>query len=472
MKNHFKKVTLTLLALFAGASCSSGKRAPSLDNRKISRFGSYASVGYGSKGEENAQKKNRKQQNRIGKSERLVLDNRNGDRNHYVSKAPFTLVGESDGMLEDLVVDGSDIAEIRIDGYADLPGFIAFSYGDKKEGENYKLNTAFSDGNGRFLSGHRWNLSEFSHLYLLSKKTGMLYDFQKAQENLGVGNVFFGGEDALYVEPNLQFGNKSDVPFTVTETTDKNHYRIMEADGVLEFTKSFSYRIFDSLSLPSYIDSYGNFLLNNGSVISTSGRILSPDSFTPKVEEFEYDYFIDRIYTKIGHANYYLNDKTELVELGDRIGCVTEETEVPEIDKMLSTMDSMHLITATNNEYFYFNSNNHMVFKLEYTSTFSYTVEKWADISMDDFVRANNKIYFVRDNVVFSYNPIDNSVKNLQVEGYQITGIGMDESGLITISGYDSMLRAFVGYLTSEETISMSPVTTDGYFVYALSPLN
>ena len=178
MKQIFKRSLLLTLSLFGIASCS--KKPVSLDNVKVQKFDSYTSLGYGSqKAEENSEEKTSHKFSKIKKR-------CNFQHGPLSSDQPFTLIGGTDGKIENLQVSlGDQMQGINIDSYCDLPGFIGFSYGDNHEGNKYSLQTCLrNDESELYPCWACWNwYGDTNPQYLLSKKTGKIYDFAKASSD-------------------------------------------------------------------------------------------------------------------------------------------------------------------------------------------------------------------------------------------------------------------------------------------------
>lgn len=475
MKQIIKRSLLLTLSLFGIVSCS--KEPVSLDNVKVQKFDSYTSLGYGSqKAEENSEEKTSHKFTKIKKQYNFR------DDPYYVlsSDQPFTLIGSIDGKLENLQVSlGDQMQGINIDSYCDLPGFIGFSYGDNHEGDKYYLHTYLRyDGlDGSELYPYWYWYRDSNPQYLLSKKTGKIYDFSKASSDLGLDSVFLGGSSALYVKPDLnrtptQEGKE---PETANNTNvDGSYYRLVEADNELFFNRAFSYNVFSSLGIMNG-DKYGNFLTEKSEVITTEGQIKRAEAFPLNPVVFQYDWYFDLIYTQIKGEFYYLNEKSELVKADGKIGCVTKgESELDEtmILKLAEKRRHNSFIVEDSNVKYYYNSYIQSVVKIKILSDFSYSVSFIHDISREDSLAANGMIYFLRDSKIYQYNPITDSEKELQVDGYRLNGLSLDDYGNVKVTGYDSSLSAFTGYLMKDGTISMKPVITDGYMTYSLTPIN
>lgn len=199
MKHIFKESLLLTLFLFDIASCST----LSLDNAEVQKFDSYTSLGFGTQeAEEKSEEKTSRKLSKIKKQYNF----RDGPYSYYSSDQPFTLIGSTDGKIENLQVSlGNRMQGINIDSYCDLPGFIGFSYGDRHD-DKYHLTTFMSDYE---LGCPCWNWKRDTNpQYLLSKKTGKIYDFTKASSDLNLDCTFIGGSGALYVKPVLSFTSK------------------------------------------------------------------------------------------------------------------------------------------------------------------------------------------------------------------------------------------------------------------------
>ena len=467
MKQIFKRSLLLTLSLFGIASCS--KKPVSLDNVKVQKFDSYTSLGYGSqKAEEKSKEKTahkfskiKKRYNFRGKPY-LVLS----------SDQPFTLIGSTDGKIENLQVSlGAQMQGINIGSYCDLPGFIGFSYGDNHEDNKYHLHKTFRSNKSELYPCWDW-YRDTNPPYLLSKKTGKIYDFAKASSDLGLAPVFLGGSSALYVKPDLnrtptQEGKES---VSVDNThVDRSYYRLVEADNELFFNRAFSYNAFSSLGRMKG-DKYGNFLTEKSEVITTEGQIKRAEEFSLNPVAFQYDWYFDLIYTQINGEFYYLNEKSELVKADGKIGCVTNGESM--LDKLADESCYNSLIVEDSNTKYYYNFYMESVIKVKILSNFSYSVSFIHSISCEDSLAANGMVYFLRDSKIYQYNPITDNEKELQVDGYRLNGLSLDDYGNVKVTGYDSSLSAFTGYLMKDGTISMKPVITDGYMTYSLTPIN
>lgn len=481
MKQIFKRSLLLTLSLFGIASCS--KKPVSLDNVKVQKFDSYTSLGYGSqKAEENAEEKTSHKFSKIKKR-----NNFSDDPCHVLSSdQPFTLIGSTDGKIENLQVSlGDQMQGINIGSYCDLPGFIGFSYGDNHEGNKYQLYTFLRNETSEGYPCWNW-YGDTNPQYLLSKKTGKIYDFAKASSDLGLAPVFLGGSSALYVKPDLnriptQEGKESVAVDNTKESVavdntnvDWSYYRLVEADNELFFNRAFSYNAFLSLGRMKG-DKYGNFLTEKSEVITTEGQIKRAEEFPLNPVAFQYDWYFDLIYTQINGEFYYLNEKSELVKADGRIGCVTKgESEVDEdmVDKLAGESYGNSLIVEDSNVKYYYNYLMQSVVKIKILSDFSYSVSFIHRIFQEDSLVANGMMYFLRDSKIYQYNPITDSEKELQVDGYRLNDLSLDDYGNVKVTGYDSSLSSFTGYLMKDGTISMKPVITDGYMTYSLTPLN
>ena len=445
MKQIFKRSLLLTLSLFGIASCS--KKPVSLDNVKVQKFDSYTSLGYGSqKAEENSEEKTSHKFSKIKKR-------CNFQHGPLSSDQPFTLIGSTDGKIENLQVSlGNRMQGINIDSYCDLPGFIGFSYGDRHD-DKYHLTTFMSDYE---LGCPCWNWKRDTNpQYLLSKKTGKIYDFTKASSDLNLDCTFIGGSGALYVKPVLSFTSKQE--------EDWCYYRLVEEDNELFFNRAFSYKAFESLGIKSG-DKYGNFLTEKNEIITTEGQIKGAEAFSLGAVAFQYDGYFDLIYTQIKGEYYYLNEKSELVKADGKIGCVNSD------DSLFVSYNDL-IVEDSNAKYYYYLYRESVV-KIEVLSDFSYSVSFLRDISNIDSLVANGVIYFLRDSKIYQYNPITDYEKELQVDGYRLNDLSLDDYGNVKVTGYDSSLSSFTGYLMKDGTISMKPVITDGYMTYSLTPIN
>ena len=465
---------LLTLSLFGIVSCSKEKNV-SLDNVEVQKFDSYTSLGYGSQKAEKSEEKNSAKLSKIKKQYNF----RDGPFSVFSSDQPFTLIGSTDGKIEKLQVSlGNQMQGINIDSYCDLPGFIGFSYGDDQDGEEkYHLSVYLKNYESE--NYPNWCCTKTNPQYLLSKKTGKIYDFAKASSDLGLDYVFLGGSSALYVKPDFsrtptQEGKTS---ISVGNTNvDRYYYRLVEAGNELFFNRAFSYNVFSSLGSLNG-DKYGNFLTENSEVITTEGQIKRPEEFSSDAVTFQYDWYFDLIYTQIKGEFYYLNEKSELVKADGKIGCVTNDESMPYIDyidKLAGRGNYSHssLIVEDSNAKYYYNSYMESVVKIKILSDFSYSINFIHNISREDSFIANGLIYFLRDSKIYQYDPITDSEKELQVDGYRLTDLSLDDYGNVKVTGYDSSLSSFTGYLMKDGTISMKPVITDGYMTYSLTPIN
>ena len=472
MKQIFKKSLLLTLSLFGIVSCSKEKEDKttlSLDNAKVQKFDSYTSLGFGTqKAEEKSEEKTSRKFSKIKKQYNF----KDGPYLYYSSDQPFTLIGSTDGKIENLQISlGDQMQGINIDSYCDLPGFIGFSYGDHHDGDKYYLYTFLK--NYELESYPCWNWKRDANpQYLLSKKTGKIYDFAKASSDLGLDSVFLGGSGALYVKPDfshtpIQVGKESEsVDLT---NVDWCYYRLVEADNELFFNRAFSYNAFSSLGRMSG-DKYGNFLTEKSEIITTAGQIKRAEAFSLDAVAFQYDWYLDLIYTQIKGEYYYLNEKSELVKVDGRIGCVTGGD--PLLDKLADKRSYNNLIVEDSNAKYYYNSYMQSVVKIKVLTDFSYSVSFLRDISNEDSLAANGLIYFLLDSKIYQYDPITGNEKELQVDGYRLIDLSLDDYGNVKVTGYDSSLSSFTGYLMKDGTISMKPVVTDGYMTYSLTPIN
>lgn len=446
MKHIFKESLLLTLFLFDIASCST----LSLDNAEVQKFDSYTSLGFGTQeAEEKSEEKTSRKLSKIKKQYNF----RDGPYSYYSSDQPFTLIGSTDGKIENLQVSlGNRMQGINIDSYCDLPGFIGFSYGDRHD-DKYHLTTFMSDYE---LGCPCWNWKRDTNpQYLLSKKTGKIYDFTKASSDLNLDCTFIGGSGALYVKPVLSFTSKQE--------EDWCYYRLVEEDNELFFNRAFSYKAFESLGIKSG-DKYGNFLTEKNEIITTEGQIKGAEAFSLGAVAFQYDGYFDLIYTQIKGEYYYLNEKSELVKADGKIGCVNSD------DSLFVSYNDL-IVEDSNAKYYYYLYRGSVV-KIEVLSDFSYSVSFLRDISNIDSLVANGVIYFLRDSKIYQYNPITDYEKELQVDGYRLNDLSLDDYGNVKVTGYDSSLSSFTGYLMKDGTISMKPVITDGYMTYSLTPIN
>lgn len=446
MKHIFKESLLLTLFLFDIASCST----LSLDNAEVQKFDSYTSLGFGTQeAEEKSEEKTSRKLSKIKKQYNF----RDGPYSYYSSDQPFTLIGSTDGKIENLQVSlGNRMQGINIDSYCDLPGFIGFSYGDRHD-DKYHLTTFMSDYE---LGCPCWNWKRDTNpQYLLSKKTGKIYDFTKASSDLNLDCTFIGGSGALYVKPVLSFTSKQE--------EDWCYYRLVEEDNELFFNRAFSYKAFESLGIKSG-DKYGNFLTEKNEIITTKGQIKGAEAFSLGAVAFQYDGYFDLIYTQIKGEYYYLNEKSELVKADGKIGCVNSD------DSLFVSYNDL-IVEDSNAKYYYYLYRESVV-KIEVFSDFSYSVSFLRDISNIDSLVANGVIYFLRDSKIYQYNPITDDEKELQVDGYRLNDLSLDDYGNVKVTGYDSSLSSFTGYLMKDGTISMKPVITDGYMTYSLTPIN
>lgn len=450
MKHIFKESLLLTLFLFDIASCST----LSLDNAEVQKFDSYTSLGFGTQeAEEKSEEKTSRKLSKIKKQYNF----RDDSISRHLSDQPFTLIGSTDGKIENLQVSlGNRMQEINITGYCDLPGFIGFSYGNQYNGDKYYLDTIFP--NYQFRNCLYWNwVHDANSQYLLSKKTGKIYDFTKASSDLGLDSIFLGGSGALYVKPNAE------------HEEDGCYYRLVEEDNELFFNRAFSYNAFSSLGRMS-VDKYGNFLTKKGEIITTEGQIKRAEAFSLDAVAFQYDWYFDLIYTQIKGEYYYLNEKSELVKADGKIGCVNSDDSL--LDKLAEERSYNNLIIEDSNAKYYYNSRMESVVKIEILSDFSYSVSFLRNISNIDSLVANGVIYFLRDSKIYQYNPITDDEKELQVDGYRLNDLSLDDYGNVKVTGYDSSLSSFTGYLMKDGTISMKPVIIDGYMTYSLTPIN
>lgn len=446
MKHIFKESLLLTLFLFDIASCST----LSLDNAEVQKFDSYTSLGFGTQEtEEKSEEKTSRKLSKIKKQYNF----RDGPCSYYSSDQPFTLIGSTDGKIENLQVSlGNRMQGINIDSYCDLPGFIGFSYGDRHD-DKYHLTTFMSDYE---LGCPCWHWKpDTNPQYLLSKKTGKIYDFTKASSDLDLDCTFIGGSGALYVKPVLSFTSKQE--------EDWCYYRLVEEDNELFFNRAFSYKAFESLGKKSG-DKYGNFLTEKNEIITTEGQIKRAEAFSLGAVAFQYDGYFDLIYTQVKGEYYYLNEKSELVKADGKIGCVNSD------DSLFVSYNDL-IVEDSNTKYYYYLYRESVV-KIEVLSDFSYSVSFLRDISNIDFLVANGVVYFLRDNKIYQYNPITDDEKELQVDGYRLNDLSLDDYGNVKVTGYDSSLSSFTGYLMKDGTISMKPVITDGYMTYSLTPIN
>ncbi len=87
-------------------------------------------------------------------------------------------------------------------------------------------------------------------------------------------------------------------------------------------------------------------------------------------------------------------------------------------------------------------------------------------------VISNGFIYYVKDNSIYKYDALSDEKSELKVNGYRLTGIDMDDYENIKVTGFDSSLNSFSGYLTKDNQIVLEPILTDGYLTYSLTSLN
>lgn len=459
MKHIFKKSLLLTLFLFGIASCS--KESPlSLDNAEVQKFDSYTSLGFGTQeAEEKSEEKTSRKFSKIKKQYNF----RDGPTFRHLSDQPFTLVGSTDGKIENLQVSlGDRMQGINIDSYCDLPGFVGFSYGDQHRGDKYYLYTFYPDYVSENYPCWHWQC-DTNPQYLLSKKTGKIYDFTKASSDLDLDFSFLGGSGALYVKPALIC--------TPEQEGDWCYYRLVEEDNGLLFNRAFSYNAFSSLGRMNG-DKYGNFLTEKNEIITTEGQIKKAETFSLDVVAFQYDWYFDLIYTQIKGEYYYLNEKSELVKADGKIGCVNSGDSFHVQGNLAEERSYNNLIIEDSNAKYYYNSHMESVVKIEVLSDFSYSVSFLRNISNKDSLVANGVIYFLRDSKIYQYNPITDNEKELQVDGYRLNDLSLDDYGNVKVTGYDSSLSSFTGYLMKDGTISMKPVITDGYMTYSLTPIN
>lgn len=453
MKHIFKESLLLTLFLFDIASCST----LSLDNAEVQKFDSYTSLGFGTQeAKEKSEEKTSRKLSKIKKQYNF----RDGHISRHLSDQPFTLVGSTDDKIENLQVSlGNRMQGINIKSYCDLPGFIGFSYGNEYSGDKYYFYTVFPDYQFRNCPCWEWGRdTNTTQQYLLSKKTGKIYDFTKASSDLGLDSTFIGGSGALYAKPAL-IG-------TPEHEEDECYYRLVEEDNELFFNRAFSYNVFSSLGGKSG-DKYGNFLTEKGEIVTTDGQIKRAEAFSLGAVAFQYDWYFDLFYTQIKGEYYYLNEKSELVKADGKIGCVNS------YDSLLAEGRSYNnLIIEDSNAKYYYNPYMESVVKIEILSNFSYSVSSLRNISNKDSLVANGVIYFLRNSKIYQYNPITDDEKELQVDGYRLNDLRLDDYGNVKVTGYDSSLSSFTGYLMKDGTISMKPVITDGYMTYSLTPIN
>ncbi len=475
-------VVASFLLLTLAVSCQSTEKEAtiSLDNKTIQDFSSYTSIGYGSAAANASTESNTKKAKFARKNKNIKEVNpfQKIEREEYeiTSTVPFSLIGQEGDNIKNLKVqNNSNQMDIEISGYCELPDFIAFSYGSRYENQCYNLRIVHAYPENQL---NCWKLKPFENVYLLSKKTGKIYDFSKVKDELGLQQNFIGGTKAFYVIPEeLQYISNG----TGDDNTEKdnNYYRITEENESLVFTKSFSYKAFNSLNITK-TDKYGNFMNEQGTeIVTTNGTLLNKSTLPTGVNSFKYDAYLNTIYADSDTEHYYLNSSSEFSKTNGPIGCQNEYTE-QEIawgetyDHLIESLytKAIRLYTSENKTYYYSLVESGVIsFTME--SDYAYTIEKVLEIPNANVI-TDNYIYYFDDstNTIYKYDLRTYSRTELTVDGYRLTNIDMDDYGNITVSGYDSSLNSFTGYLTQDDKIVLEPIVTDGYLTYSLTPLN
>ncbi len=472
-------VVASFLLLTLAVSCQSTEKEAtiSLDNKTIQDFSSYTSIGYGSAAantstESNTKKAKSSRNNSIYLNSKKYLYNQVSSV--HSSTVPFTLIGQGNGKLANLKVQNGDKQlDIEISEYCELPNFIAFAYGSNYTNHKYEFSVHYPY-EGENLLNH-WELYNTDNIYFLSKKTGKIYDFSKATDELGLRAYFIGGTEAFYVRPDEYGYPINDSGVTLIER-ECNYYRISEGTDSLVFTKAFSFKAFKSMGILKS-DKYGNITNESGTeIITTSGTIMSKASLPSGADSFQYDAYLNLIYTKDENDNYYyLNATSDLVKAEGPVGCQVSEDETEWKDfvfKYFSTLNNFIEICRIDNTTYYFNFSSNNVLAITMLSDFSYSVTSILETHCEKAYALNNALYYVEDNSIYKYDPSNNTKTELTVDGYRINDIDMDDYGNITVSGYDSSLNSFTGYLTQDDKIVLEPIVTDGYLTYSLTPLN
>ncbi len=470
-------IAASLLLLSLTVSCSiATTRTISLDNKIIQSFSSFSSIGYGSVANLTAEQNQKKEKKANRNIKQMRSEDQLGTGTRFISSStPFTLIGQEKGKLSNLTVqnDNADI-NIEISGYCDLPGFIAFSYGNNYENQEYKLTLVNDSYNGPVMSP--WDLTNFSNVYLLSKKSGKIYDFSKAKEELNLVSSFIGGSDALYVRPNEYDKSEKDKNTGFLQL-DCNYYRITEENDSLVFSKSFSFKVFQSFN-PILTDKYGNFMTYEGTnIITTSGTLLDKSSLPEGLSSFHHDNYLNLFYAQAGNDYYYLDATSSLIKNDGPIGYQRKDTDTDEDEGLANKInDTFYPCTkfySFENTDYYFNEYSNFVVSYTKLSELAYNFAIVFEPNADCFLK-DGRLYYCApsSNSIYEYDVVTNTNKELKVDGYQISSIDMDDYGNITVSGYDSSLNSFSGYLTKDNQVVLEPILTDGYLTYSLTPLN
>jgi hypothetical protein len=239
---------------------------------------------------------------------------------------------------EDADEDGESSGTIQLRGMMDLGEFIAFNVKRMPEDIGfYQLATEFPlfVDDALPTDSTIYGIDEvFGSTYILSKKTGNIYSAGSLDQlGLTAYDVMGGDGFVRYTRPYTDIGY-GDYEGTMADLHTGGGYsnaigagsRIVvglgncdktliceEVDGTLSLTTMAT------CLTPTYVDKYGNMLLDDGArVLGTDMKIHKVSSYlSNRISGLSYNYGLDLFYATLDGVTYVMNDQSEIVEYGN-----------------------------------------------------------------------------------------------------------------------------------------------------------
>lgn len=482
-----------------------------LSNAKIENISSYSELGYVSKSSESknaSDNKNNKKRSRVSKP------------NYMESASRWYLAGLIGDEVAGLNTESGDsFWDIPIRTYYDLGAFIGFSLDYNTDDMAGWHQLEYSSGCGLLDYGRECE-------YLLSKKSGKIYkaggeEFD-ANSNFmnywGLQN-FIGGKNMLYAEYLYSSNDNGQQYWSCIE--EENEQLVIKKSNMLEFIGE------EKLSNDDcYYDTYGKILIGD-TVYGYNQRELDsnlegrlPYGYEPYTHT-TYTYCNDSFYVLEGlefkkydnvifgygfgsSRNYYYYAESKDSE-NWKIGYNSEDwfdahsLYYPYVDETGETIGYNSRSYSAIGDFYIYTMEMPSI-EHEYNDYFlvgddscGFGVYKQLDkytflpIDFGDYGKTNLShihsgsitreefVYYINENYKFmKLNFINDDESEIDTGGYKIKEISKDSLGNIIVSGYDSSLQEFTGYLDENDTVTFTPTnkSNGGYDVIYMSPIN
>lgn len=283
-----KKVSLAIgLLSFASlvTSCSN-KTTINWKDYRLENVGDYTAFGCGSLSNKSTDTKGKKarlnkdKDNDFVKAEPLIHNEGNMDDYYIVDSSPITLIGLSNGEVNELEFNnGESFKNITINRYQEFSDFIYFTYFDVekyygKNPTNVSYECDLRSSIDPIYDGDLARDDSICLSYLLSKKTGNIYQYTYDSPILGV----FCGGGITYVRSAIMTNSET------SEYASGKLFKLVEENEKLQFIETkipeqyVTEPVDASKQINPGIDKYGNLLTSKG-IINTDMKINKFSSY-------------------------------------------------------------------------------------------------------------------------------------------------------------------------------------------------